>query len=112
MTFGLYLETEYRKRRSVLASLAKGFRNLDPVPIVTYTEEENKTWGLVYNRLLETQGKYACAEYLSIMPLMQAHCGYCAEKIPQVISDYFLSILTVFVTYKNSSSLTLRTVQF
>jgi phenylalanine-4-hydroxylase len=84
MMFGLHPETEYRKRRSVLASLAKGFRNLDPVPIVTYTEEENKTWGLVYNRLLETQGRYACAEYLSIMPLMQAHCGYCAEKIPQV----------------------------
>jgi phenylalanine-4-hydroxylase len=82
--FGLHPETEYRKRRSVLASLAKGFRNLDPVPIVTYTEEENKTWGLVYNRLLEAQGRYACAEYLSIMPLMQAHCGYCAEKIPQV----------------------------
>lgn len=91
--FSFGVVKDYRKRRSVLASLAKGFRNLDPVPIVTYTEEENKTWGLVYNKLLETQGKYACAEYLSIMPLMQTHCGYCADQIPQVIGHSSTVIL-------------------
>ena len=82
--FVLYFITEYRQRRAVLASLATGFRNLDPLPLITYTEEENKTWGLVFNRLQHTQSLHACAEYLSIMPLMQAHCGYGPDKIPQV----------------------------
>jgi phenylalanine-4-hydroxylase len=75
---------EYRQRRAVLAGFATGFRYLDPLPLITYTEEENKTWGLVYNRLQHAQSLHACAEYLSIMPLMQEHCGYGPDKIPQV----------------------------
>ena len=61
-----------------------GYRYCDPVPIVEYTAEENETWGLVYDRLQDAQSKYACSEYLSIMPLMEKHCGYCRETIPQV----------------------------
>ena len=76
--------TDYRDRRGVLASVAKGYRHLDPLPLVEYTEEENNTWRQVYNRLQASQEKYACAEYLSILPLMRDHCGYCPDKIPQV----------------------------
>ena len=61
-----------------------GYRYCDPVPIVEYTAEENETWGLVYDRLQDAQSKYACSEYLNIMPLMEKHCGYCRETIPQV----------------------------
>lgn len=78
------LDAEYRQRRAVLASFATGFRYMDQLPLISYTEEENKTWGLVYNRLQHAQSLHACAEYLSIMPLMQAHCGYGPDKIPQV----------------------------
>ena len=76
--------TVYRERRGVLANLALGFKYHDLLPIVKYTEEENKTWGLVYDKLQATQKKYACAEYLTILPLMESECGYCRDVIPQV----------------------------
>jgi phenylalanine-4-hydroxylase len=40
--------------------------------------------GQVYTKLEESQKKYACSEYLSIFPLMQEHCGYSKDRIPQV----------------------------
>jgi hypothetical protein len=33
---------------------------------------------------MELLAKYACKEYLEILPLMQEHCGYAATNIPQV----------------------------
>jgi phenylalanine-4-hydroxylase len=54
--------------------------------------EETKTWGTVYKKLKSLQDKYACPEYVQIMPLMEKHCGYSETNIPQVqdISKFLL----------------------
>lgn len=90
----------YRKRRGVLANLALGFRHFDLLPLVQYTEEENMTWGLVYDRLQISQKKYACKEYLTILPLMEKHCGYCRETIPQVSFSGFSWITKLCITVR------------
>lgn len=37
-----------------------GYRYPDPLPIIEYTADENKTWGLVFTQLEEGMLVYAC----------------------------------------------------
>ena len=45
--------------------------NRSQIPRIDYNEDETKTWGLVYSRLMEMSKKHACREYLDIMPQME-----------------------------------------
>jgi phenylalanine-4-hydroxylase len=74
----------YRSRRMMLANIADQYKYGEELPLINYTKEEIATWGTVYNKLKELQHKYACSEYLNIMPLMEKHCGYSDNNIPQV----------------------------
>ena len=40
--------------------------------------------GVVWDRLTAVHKKYACDEFLEIFPLMEKHCGYNRNNIPQV----------------------------
>lgn len=73
----------YRKRRTELASVANSFAYGDEIPHIQYSPEEISTWGAVYSKLNSLQDKYACPEYLKILPLMEKHCGYSENNIPQ-----------------------------
>lgn len=73
----------YRKRRTELANIANSFAHGDEVPFIQYTPEEISTWGTVYAKLKSLQDRYACPEYLKILPLMEKHCGYSENNIPQ-----------------------------
>jgi phenylalanine-4-hydroxylase len=73
----------YRTRRTELASISNSFAYGDEIPHIQYTPEEISTWGTVYNKLKSLQDKYACPEYLKILPLMEKHCGYSENNIPQ-----------------------------
>ena len=41
------------------------------------------TWGAVFARQEELLERFACKEYLDILPLMKRHCGYARDNIPQ-----------------------------
>lgn len=73
----------YRKRRTELATIAQTFAYGDEIPVIQYTPEEISTWGTVYSKLKSLQDKYACPEYLKILPLMEKYCGYGENNIPQ-----------------------------
>jgi phenylalanine-4-hydroxylase len=66
----------YRARRGELATIAKQYSLGEPIPHIVYTEQEIATWGAVYDRLGELQGKYACKAYLEALEKMQRFCGY------------------------------------
>lgn len=51
----------------------------DPKGIVSYTDEENETWSILYNRQLELLQQRACDEYLSGLHLLKLP----ADRIPQ-----------------------------
>ena len=86
----------YIARRKELAKIAESYSIGKPIPHIQYTQSELDTWGEVYLRL-RSLSKYACKEYNDIIPLMEQHCGYAPDNIPQVqdISD-FLSSRTGF----------------
>lgn len=59
------------------------FRQGDAIPRIDYTQDEIKTWGVVYDRMIDMWDKYACDEFKYILPLLQTNCGYANDNIPQ-----------------------------
>jgi phenylalanine-4-hydroxylase len=54
------------------------------IPRVEYTDEENKTWKTVYERLTTLYKTHACHQHNYIFPLLEQNCGFCADRIPQL----------------------------
>jgi phenylalanine-4-hydroxylase len=88
-----FADKEYRSRREMIVSAALKYRHGDPLPHVEYTEDETKTWGIVYDKVKEYSAKYAISTFNEILPLMEQHCGYARDNIPQLadISDFLQS---------------------
>lgn len=56
----------------------------DPIPRIEFTEEEVKTWGVVYRELNKLYPTYACREYLKNLPLLSKYCDFREDNIPQL----------------------------
>lgn len=56
----------------------------DPVPRIEFTEEEVKTWGVVYRELNKLYPTHACREYLKNLPLLSKYCECREDNIPQL----------------------------
>jgi len=85
-------DQEYKARRSKIVEIATTYTHGMEIPRIDYTDEETRTWGAVYDRLSECHAKWACSEFLQVVPQMEKYCGYSNSNIPQLadISDFLL----------------------
>lgn len=74
----------YRKRRKEFADIANQYRHNQPIPCVTYTEQEISTWATVYRELTQLYPTHACKEFNNVFPLLIDNCGYNESNIPQL----------------------------
>eukprot|EP00069_Balaena_mysticetus_P005748 bmy_04792T0 len=87
----------YRARRKQFADIAYNYRHGQPIPRVEYTEEEKKTWGIVFKTLKSLYKTHACYEHNHIFPLLEKYCGFREDNIPQLEEvSQFLQTCTGF----------------
>eukprot|EP01091_Cochliopodium_minus_P021456 TRINITY_DN981_c0_g1_i1.p1 TRINITY_DN981_c0_g1~~TRINITY_DN981_c0_g1_i1.p1 ORF type:complete len:434 (-),score=140.13 TRINITY_DN981_c0_g1_i1:32-1333(-) len=88
-----FKDEKYRERRRKIAEIAQNYKHGEPLPTVEYTEDENKTWGIVYNNLKKLYPTHSCKEHNKVMPLLEKFAGYGPEKIPQLneVSEFLES---------------------
>ncbi|KAJ1979558.1 hypothetical protein H4R33_005691 [Dimargaris cristalligena] len=77
-------DPDYRRRRGRITEMAKAYRTGQPLPHVSYTPAEVRTWGAVFNQLTSLYPDYACREYNHLLPLFVTNCGYREDHIPQI----------------------------
>uniref|UniRef100_A0A1I8G9W5 tryptophan 5-monooxygenase n=1 Tax=Macrostomum lignano TaxID=282301 RepID=A0A1I8G9W5_9PLAT len=83
-------DEQYKTRRKMFAQLAFDYKHDQPIPLVDYTEEENRTWSIVFNRLCELYDKHACKEFLENFKELREIGLYRSDRIPQLrdVSDF------------------------
>ncbi|XP_063046516.1 tryptophan 5-hydroxylase 1-like [Engraulis encrasicolus] len=79
-----FKDVVYRKRRKYFSDLAMGYKHAEAIPRVVFTKEEIETWGVVYRELNALYPSHACREHLQNLPLLEKHCGYREDNIPQL----------------------------
>lgn len=70
--------------RKYFADIAFNYKHGQKLPHVDYTEEEIKTWGIVFKRLTKLYSTHACREHNHVFPLLIDNCGYREDNIPQL----------------------------
>ena len=76
--------TRAQRRRARVTLFSSLLPSGQPIPRVEYTEEETKTWGVVFRELSKRYPTHACREYLKNFPLLTKHCGYREDNVPQL----------------------------
>ena len=75
-----FRDAEYRARRDAIATIATTHRRSDPIPDVTYTEDEHQVWSRVWRELHDAHERYACDAYRACLDKIALH----REQIPQL----------------------------
>ena len=88
-----FKDEEYRKRRTEITALARVYKTGDKLPHIEYSKDELETWRTVYTKLKELYPKYACRQHRFVFPLLETHCGYSPDAIPQLetVSNFLQS---------------------
>ncbi|ELT91345.1 hypothetical protein CAPTEDRAFT_157066 [Capitella teleta] len=79
-----FVDKVYRARRKEFADIAFHYKHGTPIPRVTYTTEEIKTWGTIFKQLTTLYPTHACQEFNHVFPLLVDNCGFREDNIPQL----------------------------
>ncbi|SRR6266404_117117 len=75
-----FRDKEYRARRNKIAQIAVDYKSGQPIPEAPYSKEEDELWGIIRNALDSVHTKYACAEFLKSLEMIDLP----RHRIPQL----------------------------
>jgi phenylalanine-4-hydroxylase len=75
-----FRDKDYRARRNKIAQIAVDYRSGEPIPEAPYSKEEDELWGIIRNALEPVHAKYACAEFLHSLKMIDLP----RHRIPQL----------------------------
>ena len=79
-----FKDTEYKKRRDLIASKTLGYRMKDPIPRIEYAPEEIKLWSEIYRKARPLHEKFGCKEFKKAISLLEKDGLFSADRIPQL----------------------------
>ncbi|KAI3386139.1 hypothetical protein SNEBB_003048 [Seison nebaliae] len=77
-------DTSYRERRDHIAMLAYKYRHGETIPEIEYTDQEKKTWKIIYMELKKLMKTHACEQHVKYFELLEKEAGYSPDKVPQL----------------------------
>ncbi|XP_065359565.1 tyrosine 3-monooxygenase isoform X2 [Calliphora vicina] len=85
-----FADKVYRQRRKEIAEIAFGYKYGDPIPYISYTDVENKTWRSVFRTVKELSPKHACVEYRAAFKKLEDENIFVEDHLPQLqeMSDF------------------------
>eukprot|EP00756_Hemistasia_phaeocysticola_P006566 Hpha_TRINITY_DN13895_c0_g2::TRINITY_DN13895_c0_g2_i1::g.70148::m.70148/K00500/phhA, PAH; phenylalanine-4-hydroxylase len=88
-----FSDEDYKQRRNLIATLGKRFKHGMQLPRIKYSSDENKTWGAVWDKLMELFPTHTCREYQYNFALLVENCDFRPDHIPQLqdLSEYLTS---------------------
>lgn len=107
----LYYDNYVIVFRKYFADIAFNHRHGQKLPHVVYTEEETKTWGMVFSNLTKLYKTHACREHNHVFPLLIDNCGYREDNIPQ-LEDISNFLQGIFFCYNTCFNILLKCVFF
>lgn len=104
-----FSDMEYRARRKDIAEVAFAYKYGDSIPIIDYSDTENKTWRSVFRTVQDLMPKHACAEYRQVFAKLQDEGIFVEDKLPQLeVMSAFLRRNTGFTLRPAAGLLTAR----
>lgn len=79
-----FADQEYRARRKLIAEAAFGYKYGDIIPLIEYTQTENKTWGAVFKVVKDLVPLHACKEYITVFKKLEEEKIFTPDRIPQL----------------------------
>lgn len=79
-----FTDIDYVKRKQAIQKVAYEFNIGDKIPIIDYTDSENKTWEYVTNIITPKVYTNCCKEYIENFDLLKKEIGLSNTKIPQL----------------------------
>ncbi len=76
-----FRDPDYRRRRDEIATVARAYRDGEPVPRVHYSEEEQLVWREVWRQLTPLHEELACASYRDASRRLSLD----RERVPQLV---------------------------
>ena len=79
-----YKDDLYKQRRNLIAERTLLYKMGTPMEPVHYTEEEQKLWGYIYEKVRQLHPKHGCKEFNHAISSLEALGLFSSRRIPQL----------------------------
>lgn len=87
-----FSDKEYKRRRDLIASNSKGIKMLEPIPRISYSEQESNLWKTIYTTLRPKLFEHGCEAYARNLELLEHEKIFTPDHVPQLedINNYLI----------------------